>query len=253
MKISLARSLVVIVVFACVFVTTLPVRAGEFCSKQIENMPSGLGICISRSAAIGGDQVDVDVSSLLKARLPSSYSDCAAAFRCVATMGDAFCGAVATVSGASVGQYACTEDRSKCADEPVTDTSGLGSVGACPSSKQYCCRVADASPTAGVSASNETSESSNAQTSINIPDPLGGVSIPVLIGNIIKVVTGVIGSIALVIFVWGGLEFIYSGGDPGKVKGARSRMINGALGILMIYGAYFLTSTIINLILVTRE
>jgi hypothetical protein len=98
----------------------------------------------------------------------------------------------------------------------------------------------------------QTDETASAE-SLELPDPLGGISIPVLIGNIIKTVAGVTGSIALVIFVWGGFEYIYSGGEQAKVKSATKRLTNASIGIILIYGAYFIASTAINFLLVTSN
>lgn len=160
---------------------------------------------------------------------------------CALRQGTELCAAVAKIDG-QVGNYACMES-SDCGS--VVLSNGQVGGGLCTGS-QVCC-VAKASAAASSSSGGSGNSSPK---SIEVPDPLNGVTIPGLIGNIIRTFAGIAGSIALVIFVWGGFSYILSGGDPGKVKNATAMLRNGAIGIILIFGAYFFTATIMNLILV---
>jgi hypothetical protein len=82
-----------------------------------------------------------------------------------------------------------------------------------------------------------------------LPDPLQGVNIPKLIGNIVRTFSGIAGAVALAMFVWGGVKYIISGGDPSKVKAARGILINASWGIILIFGAYTFVDAIIDAIL----
>ncbi|MBI2476635.1 hypothetical protein HYV72_00520 [Candidatus Uhrbacteria bacterium] len=59
-----------------------------------------------------------------------------------------------------------------------------------------------------------------------------------LFGNIAAVILGVIGSVMLVIFVYGGILYLTSGGESAQIQKAQ-KVITGALwGLAFIFGAY---------------
>lgn len=166
---------------------------------------------------------------------------------CMLKKSNELCAAAARIGG-RVGEHSCNE-QAACASAPISSDSNIFCTG-----NQVCCvaksgaSTEDGSSSAG-SGSGLTSPAGT-QGTVAIPDPLGGATIPSVIGNIIRVFTGIAGSIALVVFVLGGFFFMLSEGDPGKVKNAKAMMTNGAIGIILIFGAYMLTATIINAILV---
>jgi len=82
-------------------------------------------------------------------------------------------------------------------------------------------------------------------------DPLGGVNIPTLIGNVVRTFTGIAGSLALLMFVYGGVMYILSGGEKASVEKSKTILFNASIGIVLIFLAYLLTSTIINAMLAT--
>ncbi len=91
-----------------------------------------------------------------------------------------------------------------------------------------------------------------AQSFSNCPDgklcnPLGTDSVQVLIGRVINAVLGVVGSIALLMFVYGGLTWMTSSGSQERVKKGKEIIIWSAIGLIVIFGAYGLVSFIINL------
>lgn len=63
-------------------------------------------------------------------------------------------------------------------------------------------------------------------------------NLELFISNIIGFMTA-IGSVFFVIyFVLGAFEWITSGGDKGKVEKARNRMMNGAIGLVILVASY---------------
>jgi hypothetical protein len=82
-----------------------------------------------------------------------------------------------------------------------------------------------------------------------LPDPLGNVSFPRLAGGAIRAFSGVAGSVALLMFVYGGIMWILSGGEMSKVKMAQQILLNATIGLILIFGAYLFTSAIIESIL----
>jgi len=66
------------------------------------------------------------------------------------------------------------------------------------------------------------------------------VTIQELIGNLIKSALGLIGSVALVVFIYGGFLWLTSGGDSTKITKGKSTMVWGTIGLAVILFAYTL-------------
>lgn len=83
-----------------------------------------------------------------------------------------------------------------------------------------------------------------------LANPLGsGVSTPQdLIGRVINSVLGVVGSIALLMFVYGGLIWMTSSGNPEKVKKGRDIIVWSAIGLAVIFMAYALTRVVLTVV-----
>lgn len=72
----------------------------------------------------------------------------------------------------------------------------------------------------------------------------GGVQ--TLIGRIIKAVMGVIGSIALIMFVFGGLMWMTAAGNAEKTGKALKIITWSSLGIMVIFSAYILVQFVFS-------
>jgi len=80
-----------------------------------------------------------------------------------------------------------------------------------------------------------------ASAAIALYNPLSNVSSPQeLIGRIINTVLGLVGSIALLMFVYGGLVWLTSGGASDKIKKGREIFTWSAIGLLVIFTSYAL-------------
>ena len=67
----------------------------------------------------------------------------------------------------------------------------------------------------------------------------------ILIGTIINAVLGVVGSLALLMFIFGGLTWMTSGGSAEKVKKGRDIIMWSAIGLAIIFMSYGLVRFII--------
>lgn len=75
--------------------------------------------------------------------------------------------------------------------------------------------------------------------SIKLRNPLSTIDSPQqLIGNIINAVLGVVGSIALLMFVYGGLIWMTSAGSAEKIKQGKDIIVWSAIGLAIIFFAY---------------
>ena len=69
------------------------------------------------------------------------------------------------------------------------------------------------------------------------------------IARIITTIIGFLGVIALIMVIYAGFLWMTSGGADEKAKQARTLMINGAVGLLIILAAYSITSFVFNALL----
>ncbi len=65
-----------------------------------------------------------------------------------------------------------------------------------------------------------------------LPNPLGNVGdFPTLINNIVIYVSGVIGGLAVIMFVWAGILFLTSAGNEGQLTKARKALLYAVIGL----------------------
>ena len=74
------------------------------------------------------------------------------------------------------------------------------------------------------------------------PDP----TIQQIIGSAIKVFLGIVGSVALVMFFYGGYLWLISGGSSDKIKKGKDTLIWATIGLIVIFGSGILVRTVIN-------
>ncbi|MBU0636856.1 MAG: pilin [Patescibacteria group bacterium] len=86
-----------------------------------------------------------------------------------------------------------------------------------------------------------------AGTTVSIPNPLGattGTSIPILLGKVINTALSVVGSLALVMFVYGGITWMLSSGSPEQVTKGKNIFIWATVGLIIIFSAYALVTLV---------
>ena len=70
--------------------------------------------------------------------------------------------------------------------------------------------------------------------------------IEVLAGRIINTIIGLTGLIFIVITVYAGVLYLTAFGDADKVKKAKGMLIQGAIGIILIIGAYAISTFVLT-------
>jgi hypothetical protein len=55
--------------------------------------------------------------------------------------------------------------------------------------------------------------------------------------------------LSLIFLIWGGIKWILSGGDKGKVEAARSTIIGALIGLAIAFAAFFLVNIVATLFL----
>ena len=90
----------------------------------------------------------------------------------------------------------------------------------------------------------------NPASTVSLPNPLGSgkTDIPQFLGQIINYAMGIIGSLALVMVIYGGVTWMLSGGSSEKVSKGKEIIIWAALGLAIIFTAYALVYFVISAI-----
>jgi lysylphosphatidylglycerol synthetase-like protein (DUF2156 family) len=73
-----------------------------------------------------------------------------------------------------------------------------------------------------------------------------GVTASVFIGNLIRVLLSATGLTFLVLTVYAGILYMTAAGDEGKVKKAKQMLTTAVVGLIIIVGAYAITSFVID-------
>jgi len=88
-----------------------------------------------------------------------------------------------------------------------------------------------------VLAEGGTGESGDLTT---LPNPLPGLTPQTLIGKIINAIIGIVGSLALVMFIYGGFIWMTAAGSAEKVEKGKNVLLWATIGLVVIFTAYAL-------------
>ena len=90
--------------------------------------------------------------------------------------------------------------------------------------------------------SGSGSQSQTTQT-YSLDNPLGDIkSVPQIIGKVISVIISLLGVVALVMFIYAGSLWLFSGGDAQKVKKGKDTMVWAVAGLLLVFSSYILVN-----------
>lgn len=84
---------------------------------------------------------------------------------------------------------------------------------------------------------------SSAPTGLNGPhitNPLNTDNIPGLVANLISAFLKIIGALALIIFVYGGVLFLTAAGNDKRIDNARSTLLWAGIGLVVVFLSYIL-------------
>lgn len=82
------------------------------------------------------------------------------------------------------------------------------------------------------------------KTNMGVPAAPGSGIIGTVLKNTISLFFIVGGLATLIYFVWGATDWIMSGGDKEKVAGARKKMTNAVIGLVLLSLSYFLVGLV---------
>ncbi|MFA6447597.1 MAG: pilin, partial [Patescibacteria group bacterium] len=173
-------------------------------------------------------------SSLAKYTQSGNVTGCPSGQACMVQKNAGLCAAFAKLLTAG-GSYTCASSEAGCMAGTAlkSKTGDLGET--CPGG-QVCCVATAAAPAA----------KKVTPTSYTLNNPLGTSSIPIIIGRIIAMFLGIVGAIALLVFVYGGVAWMTARGDAGQVKHAQQAIQGAVLGLIIISGSYLFADSFIK-------
>lgn len=80
---------------------------------------------------------------------------------------------------------------------------------------------------------------------VDLEGPVSG-DMTQIISNIIKFILGLVGVLALIFFIYGGITWITSAGNAEQVKKGKSTLIWAVMGLIICFLAYSLVTFVIN-------
>ncbi|GEM_PF-1337937 len=66
------------------------------------------------------------------------------------------------------------------------------------------------------------------------------------VGQVVTLIFGIIGIIAVGVTIWGGIQMMISTGDPGKIKKGKDTLIWGIVGLLIALFSYTIVGFVLN-------
>jgi magnesium-transporting ATPase (P-type) len=77
-------------------------------------------------------------------------------------------------------------------------------------------------------------------------DPAATTSLNTLIQNVINVLLFIIGAIAVIMIIVGGIEYVTSAGDPAKTKKAKDTILYSIVGLVIALLAYAIVNFVLT-------
>ncbi len=156
---------------------------------------------------------------------------------CCVPKGPSLCGGVAGYAKLD-GNYTCV---ASCTGKSLLQAvSGIGEMCAAGSS---CCLATSVSGSAPAKAAGAPSSPGSATT---LENPLGaGTTIVTILNRVITAFLGIVGALALAVFVYAGVTYMTAGSSD-RVKQATEAMKAAVIGLALIAFSYAITTFFIN-------
>jgi len=80
-------------------------------------------------------------------------------------------------------------------------------------------------------------------------NPVGETDFRIIIGRVIRALLGLSGTLALLMFVYGGFFWLTSGGEKDKIEKGKKTIVWAVIGLGFIFISYTLVNTLLNAII----
>lgn len=82
---------------------------------------------------------------------------------------------------------------------------------------------------------------------VPVVNPLGNVStVPQLVNQAVKTILGVVGALALFMFVYGGILWMTSAGNTNRIERGKDTLIWATIGLFVIFTSYAILNFILS-------
>lgn len=98
----------------------------------------------------------------------------------------------------------------------------------------------------GEAASSGCTPGNNGREVCTLTNPIGSTEVSSIVAKVISTLLGIIGGLTLLMFVWGGFQWLTSAGSPEKVKNGMQTMVWAVIGVMLVLASYLLLSTFLN-------
>ena len=88
----------------------------------------------------------------------------------------------------------------------------------------------------------------SAMATVKLNNPLKAESVPNLIGTIISAILGIVGSLALIMFIYGGIVWMTAAGNEQSVTKGKNILTWATLGLVVIFFSYAIVTFVIQTI-----
>lgn len=92
---------------------------------------------------------------------------------------------------------------------------------------------------------NGTGSQDQVSSPTSLNNPLGTSEPEEIIANVINTVFGIVGSLALLMFIYGGLVWMTSSGNKEMIEKGKKTIIWAAIGLVIIFASYALVRFLI--------
>jgi len=92
----------------------------------------------------------------------------------------------------------------------------------------------------------KSSDAPQAPTSVSIPNPLGTTDVSQVVATLINFVLSLVGSISLLLFIYGGITWMTSAGAPAQVKKGKDIVIWAIIGLAVVFTSYIMVKFVIQ-------
>ena len=106
---------------------------------------------------------------------------------------------------------------------------------------------ASTNPSCSATTTGDPTIGEGTTASATLDNPISATSVPEIVVNVIQVLLTLLGSAALLIFIYGGIMMITSAGNEEKLKKARSTLVWAILGLVIILVSYGLMSYVFGI------
>jgi len=140
--------------------------------------------------------------------------------------------------------YLCltTEACTQVSGSPIKVKTGSQQCTGLGGQKEVCCKAPSRT---GQTVTDNTTPA--AAKTYYLTNPLGTSDLRVIAGRAINTFLGIVGALALLVFVYAGVTYMIAGGQSQSVDKAKATMKYAVVGICMIAFAYVLTDSFIAL------